>query len=1773
MVSGWSASVRHAVVVLTLVLAILCGWSAALPLSETIITTGSVQPDFSSTDTLWTINEDLIIGFNAEGTLSVTAGSDVVANGPVFVGNYDDAYSGATGTLVVTGAGSTFSASESGLFIGPLLQGTLTLTNQATLSSHDTIIGGSPLVDESDQVTGVLEGIGYATVSGGASWDTADGWLTVGAGGQGELAITGSGSAVTTDTTEIGLAPGSTGDVLVDQSGSWTVTQDLVVGVWGEGSLTISGGGQVESLRGWVGGVDKYTMDYNEPIFDGLGDPNGTGTVVVTGTGSQWTVTNTLVVGDWGVGTVRIEEGAQVTAGEVFIGGVSLPLPEGVDFSWDLIPDGSGAVTVTGAGSLLEVTASDTLYVGYSGTGVLDVNDGGQVVSDGIVVGGAPGATGTITVHDAGSQLVSNDELMIGAWGDGNVIVSEGATAQVTNLQLGGFEVGDSGMDPAILEAFGDPNGTGTLLVTGTGSTVDVNEVAYVGYSGIGIVDVNNGATVDTSQTALGLGPGSYGEIVVDGAGSSWNVSIDPNFDDSTGLYSGVMVVGGYGEGLLTAGNGGDIAIGDVLFIGGYPTEELGYDPNAIGYEPNGVGDVVVTGSGSTLTVNGIHVGGHGEGTLSILDGGTVTTEVGIVSVASDGTGDVLVDGAGSLWQNTASIAVGAYGEGALTVSNGGQASIGQVLYIGGYDPNEFEFSPVYDGDPNGTGTVTVTDANSLVEAFAISVGSTGDGTLEILNGATVESQVGGVGVGVGSVGLVTVDGTGSTWRISGTEPLPGMWTLQGEGDLIVSNGGLVEVQDPCAILAVADAITVGSYGEGTLTIRNGAAVFSDVAILGGTNPAYESLVDYLDPNANLGTGTGTATVSGDDSTWETNDMYVGFSGTGSLTISSDGGVLDETGWIGVMPGAVGTVVITDANWVNTDSLVVGAYGQGELTIAGGGYVTAPEVFIGGTSFDSLGAEYDPNLVPEGTGYVTVAGSGSELAVSSSATLYVGYSGAGTLDVADGGLVTAGGAIFGAAPNAGALVTVDNAAMAIDSDLVVGAWGEAELTISNGGEVTAGSLIIGGFDVNDAPEGFAEVLGDPAGVGLVAVTGEGSRLEVSQPLTLYVGYSGAGQLDVFDGGTLVSQNSYIGMTSGSLGLVDVNDGTWDNDGDLTIGNEGSGALFVENGGLVSTGGSVFLGSGAGGEGVAVVMGEGSQWAVDGSVYVGGDAEGGVGEGLLAVSDGAELWILNELTIWETGTLIGDGTIIVDAPTTLHNYGTIAPADYDSEIGTLTVNGDVVFHDGSTYAVDINNTSSDKLVVDGGVTIDSATVQLDSEGTILGEHEYEILTADTIVGEFNDLDTALLTFSFSEAVLDYNETAIYLHITAANFNDPNIVQTCNQAAVGGALQTIGDQGGNAVTDAVQDIATPAELRAVYDQLSGQTRPSLAPMTVAGSSKFLSMVSSRVQTVRSGMVSGAFDYSPIAAAGPDQVAGGSPAETAAARGQTFAVGNGSQALSEARWGLWGRGYGLFGDRDSGGGVPGYGYDVYGGSFGVDYQFTQNFLAGIVGGMSEGDVDFDSSRDNTDFDAAHIGLYGSFAHGSWSVDSVITYAGLDYETERFVDALDERLTGNFDGSEFAAYVEASRNFDLNPKLRLAPLASLQYTYVNLDSYTETGGASALTFDEQTYDSFRGSLGARLTQRLLESSGDFCADLQLRARWAHEFGDDQASVDSSFASDPTVVFTVEDQEVSRDSAILGTGLSAQVGKKTRAYLDYDARLNSDESVQVLSAALQYRW
>lgn len=399
--------------------------------------------------------------------------------------------------------------------------------------------------------------------------------------------------------------------------------------------------------------------------------------------------------------------------------------------------------------------------------------------------------------------------------------------------------------------------------------------------------------------------------------------------------------------------------------------------------------------------------------------------------------------------------------------------------------------------------------------------------------------------------------------------------------------------------------------------------------------------------------------------------------------------------------------------------------------------------------------------------------------------------------------------------------------------------------------------------------------------------------------------------------------------------------------------------------------------------------------------------------------------------------------------------------------------------------------------------------------------------------------------------------------------PYVPLTGNRGPLDSALQQIAANGGNSITTALATLQTPAQACAAYDQLSGQSRPPLAPVTTAGTTRPMALISDRMRYSQSGLDYGFGGGPLLAMAEPGDAE--STWDTKPS-GHAFAVGSGTKNFGDRRWGLWARGYGVFGERQTEIQAPGYQYKVYGTSFGFDYRFTQRLLFGVTGGCSSGDVAYSLSRDGSDIASTHVGLYGSFNTDSCYLDSVLTYTPLQYDTVRYVDLTGERLTGNFDGRAVGGYFEAGVNWRRNEHCLVQPLAAFQFSHLAVDGYTESGGASALTYGPQSYDSYTGSLGVRATRVLCKQANGCSALIQLRGRWTHEFGDAGSSVLAHFAGSPGATFTVSDEHVASDSAVLGAGLSAQLNNNTWLSVDYDARLNTDGPAHIISGGLVYR-
>jgi T5SS/PEP-CTERM-associated repeat protein len=1143
------------------------------------------------------------------------------------------------------------------------------------------------------------------------------------------------------------------------------------------------------------------------------------------------------------------------------------------------------------------------------------------------------------------------------------------------------------------------------------------------------------------------------------------------------------LVVGGEGEGTLLIEKGGLVAVGsdDSVYIGDMPgstgtvtvTGGDVYDVN----EDTGLFTGSYQERSQLISEGPIYVGVEGKGTLLIEDGASVESDGGFIGWKSGSTGSsVTVTGQefyqespdvndnswrsipGSRWINDGQLVVGGAGNGTLLIEDGGYVeSHGAIIGLEeGISGSVTVTGPevIQDSLDLNEDTQWDNDGSQWINKGPTVVGWSGDGVMDVNDGGRVTSYSGSIGKMRGSTGSVTVDGENSSWRIWGMGP----------GDLYV-----------------------GDEGDGTLMISNGGQVSNGNAYIAA------DLVS-----------TGSVTVTGPNSVWENNgDLYVGgwedseeddfgipTGGEAVLLISDGGSVESDDGYIGTGELARGSVTVTGPNsvWENDDELVIGRYeGYGVMDVNDGGRVTSYELIIG-----------------QDGGY-------------------------GTMDVNDGKVTSK---LLSVGENGGeGEMFISNGGDVTNEVLGVGHNGYGTLLISNGGTMESDMAYIGTSD--DEDEARAR--------GSVTVTGEDSAWDINGGL--YVGHGdGEGKLLISDGGKVTSKEAHIGTDFDSSGLVTVTgpNSVWDNKHGIQVGGE---------------------------------RGYYEEWmdafGVDHEEYY------PAGPGVLNISDGAVVKA-GSVMIAPGGILSGDGTLVSDY---VSNEGTIKPGN---SIGTLTINGNLEIHPDSVYEVEIDNSgNSDLLKVNGDVDIVGGIVQAVSTETITGAQHYMIIEANNVDGEFDTLDTALLdlTMSYSDIGLGYEPNAagpdlVMLNIDAKRFDDPSIAQNGNQSSLGGALQKIADGGGSPITTALQGLETDDQVRDAYNQLSGQIRPQLTTVAGIDTGKFMDIVSNRMNFADQGIsYYGPSSSSMLAMAGPD------PTDDNRSTYETrpnFAIGNNEASFGDPKLSFWGKGYGVYGQRDNGGGVAGYDYNVYGSSFGLDYQVSDSSLMGITAGYSTSNIDSYLPGNEGDISGTHIGIYGTKNMDEWHVDSILTGSFLKFETERYVPLMDERVKGDYDGIGISGYVEA--RYDLQNQSSdswlIQPLAAFQFSCLRLSEYAETGGENvALSPDDENYNSYKGSLGIKLTQQLFDRENKRNASVQLRARWIHEFGDDNSSVDSHFASDPGAVFKVSDEDMSRDSAVLGASFNAGLSRHTQFSLGYDTQLNSDNTMHVFSAMFAYRW
>ena len=652
-------------------------------------------------------------------------------------------------------------------------------------------------------------------------------------------------------------------------------------------------------------------------------------------------------------------------------------------------------------------TTSPSLTIGVALGDVADVilaGDGGRAVVDmqAATIGLAPLSTGTLTV-DNFLRLRGAGELVVGESGTGTLTIQNEAVVASAGGLLG------------INEGPGY-RASGTVLVTGTGSTWNIDEELNVGGEGTGTLTVEAGGSLNSGDGNIGVDSGANGQVTVTGEGSTW-------------ASSGSLRIGFADEGSLTIEDGGAVSN-----IGGF-----------IGVNPDSSGTVLVTGADSVWTNSFVlTVGRLGRGTLIIENGGSVISDGGNIGYFDPAaTGEVTVRGPGSNWTNTGSLSVGSVGDATMTIADGG--NVANTAGIIGFTDDS-------------TGAATVTGAGSTwTNSEDLTVGDSGVGHLLLDDGGAVSNANGRIAVNQDSTGEVNVRGANSNWTCVGELEVgiagAGTMTIEDGGEVVnftdgsigvaAESTGLVTVRGAGSRWANGDFVRVGDEGNGTLSILNGGVVSNGAGRV-AAQPG----------------STGMVTVSSIGSTWTNNgSLVVGEEGDGELMIEAGGSVSSEpdssdvftAGLVGWQTGSTGTVTLTGAGstWVNDGDLGVGIRGSGTLMVQNGAAVAVAR-------HSGLGSRTGSS------GMATIMGAGSTWTVSEN--LFVGgdlgvTGGAGTLSILDGGAVTSGAGFIANISGSSGTVTVDSqgSTWSIGGDLTVGNVGTATLRIRNGGAVTVGS--------------------------------------------------------------------------------------------------------------------------------------------------------------------------------------------------------------------------------------------------------------------------------------------------------------------------------------------------------------------------------------------------------------------------------------------------------------------------------------------------------------------------------------------------------------------------------------------------------------------------------------------------------------------------------------------------------------------------------------------
>ncbi len=460
-----------------------------------------------------------------------------------------------------------------------------------------------------------------------------------------------------------------------------------------------------------------------------------------------------------------------------------------------------------------------------------------------------------------------------------------------------------------------------------------------------------------------------------------------------------------------------------------------------------------------------------------------------------------------------------------------------------------------------------------------------------------------------------------------------------------------------------------------------------------------------------------------------------------------------------------------------------------------------------------------------------------------------------------------------------------------------------------------------------------------------------------------------------------------------------------------------------------------------------------------------------GEGTLTLGSGST--VTGNVGATRLGTLnatAGNATIT----------GTVGATNVNLSGNTLTEGGNLTLPASATVSLTANSgTSYGNMAITGSVTNNAATTfAVTVSGYVPNGATLNVLNASA--GAPTTVTTAPTStspnVSFATSV---SGNDVILTATRANTGT-----TGNNSAVGTTINSIGTPSGDmsVVLGALDSLTSTSSINSALDQLD--------PSSNNGTT---TQASFNVTNETVGVLTNHIGEANAAPSGP-----GSGVSTG-----DFWTDNG----------IWVKGFGNSTEQDNHKGVTGYDADMWGVMGGMDGKVAENLRLGFAGGYAATSVDGKINTGQADVDSAIGTVYLGYDDPSpWYGSMGFTFTWNFYNSDRPIQfgSVNRTAKSDYDGQAYTGFWDVGYVFS-ESGWEITPMASLNYTHLEIGSYTETNaGALSLNVASQGYDKVQSGLGMKVAYPMQEESGKWVPEAHFK--WLYDFVGDKAGSTSTF-------------------------------------------------------------